>query len=352
MEATAGKPIRCRAAVCRKAGEPLVIEEITVAPPMPREVRIKVICTSLCHSDVTFWLMKDPPSIFPRIFGHEAIGVVESVGEDVKEVSEGDVVIPTFFSDCGECEDCRSPKSNLCSKLPFRVENPWMSRYDSSRFRDVNGEVIYHFLSVSSFSEYTAVDIANVTKVDPSIPPNKACLVSCGIATAAEGAIQCGAARIIGVDINPDKFEIGNFFWSESVNSGKCGDKSCQVINEMTGGGADYCFECVGRSSLVEQGWHCRKGWGKTIMVGVDKPGTKLSLNSFDVLHKGKSLVGSLYGGLKPKSDIPILLERYVNKELQLDEFVTHELKFEEIIKAFELLVEGKSLRCVMWVNK
>ena len=108
---------------------------------------------------------------------------MESVGEDVKEVSEGDVVIPTFLSDCGECEDCRSPKSNLCSKLPFRVENPWMSRYDSSRFRDVNGEVIYHFLSVSSFSEYTVVDIANVTKVDPSIPPNKACLVSCGIAT-------------------------------------------------------------------------------------------------------------------------------------------------------------------------
>ncbi|KAL5557775.1 hypothetical protein UlMin_033986 [Ulmus minor] len=383
MEATAGKPIRCRAAVCRKAGEPLVIEEITVEPPMPREVRIKVICTSLCHSDVTFWLMKDSPSIFPRIFGHEAIGVVESVGEYVKEVSEGDVVIPTFLSDCGECEDCRSPKSNLCSKLPFRVENPWMSRYDSSRFRDVNGEVIYHFISVSSFSEYTVVDIANVTKVDPSIPPNKACLVSCGIATgfgaayntakveagstvviiglgsiglaAAEGARLCGAARIIGVDINPDKFEIGKKFGvTEFVNSGKCGDKSwSQVINEMTGGGADYCFECVGISLLVEQAWECcRKGWGKTIMVGVDKPGTKLSLNSFDVLHKGKSLMGSLYGGLKPKSDIPILLERYVNKELQLDEFVTHELKFEEINKAFELLIEGKSLRCVMWMNK
>ncbi|KAK9272476.1 hypothetical protein L1049_002849 [Liquidambar formosana] len=379
---TAGKPVRCKAAVARKAGEPLVIEEIIVAPPNPREVRIQIICTSLCHSDVTFWKMKDPPGYFPRIFGHEAIGVVETVGENVDEVIEGDIVIPTFMSDCGECTDCRSKKSNLCSKLPFKVF-PWMPRYETSRFTDLKGEVLYHFLSVSSFSEYTVVDVAHVTKVDPAVPPNRACLLSCGVSTGvgaawrtanvetgstivifglgaiglavAEGARLCGATRIIGVDVNPAKFEIGKTFGvTDFVNSGNCGNKPVsQVIKEMTDGGADYCFECVGLASLVEEAFSCcRKGWGKTIVLGVDKPGSLLSFTSYEVLHSGKSLMGSLFGGLKAKSDIPILLKRYMNKELQLDEFVTHEVRFEDINKAFDLLIDGKCLRCVIWMNK
>ncbi|KAA8537442.1 hypothetical protein F0562_026871 [Nyssa sinensis] len=264
---TAGKPIRCRAAVVRKAGDPLVIEEVIVAPPEPREVRIRIICTSLCHSDIIFWKMKDPPGYIPRILGHEAVGVVESVGEDVDEVIEGDIVIPTFLSDCGECADCRSKKSNLCSKLPFKV-SPWMHRYETSRFTDIKGETIYHFLYVSSFSEYTVVDIAHLTKIDPAIPPNRACLLSCGVSTGvgaawrtanveagstvaifglgaiglavAEGARLCGATRIIGVDVNPDKFEVGKRFGvTDFVNSQCCGNKRVsEVINEMTGGGA------------------------------------------------------------------------------------------------------------------
>ncbi|GMY28135.1 alcohol dehydrogenase-like 7 [Fagus crenata] len=379
---TAGKPIQCRAAVSRAAGEPLVIEEIMVAAPMPHEVRIRIICTSLCQSDVTYWKMKDFPGIFPRILGHEAIGVVESVGEDVDEVTEGDTVIPTFMSDCGECVDCKSKKSNLCSKLPFKV-SPWMPRYETSRFTDLKGEVLYHFLSVSSFSEYTVVDIAHVKKIDPSIAPNRACLLSCGVSTGvgaawrtanvetgstvvifglgsiglavAEGARLCGATKIIGVDLNPDKFEIGKKFGvTDFVNSGNCGDKSVsQVINEITGGGADYCFECVGLASLVQEAYACcRKGWGKTIVVGVDKPESKLSLTSFEVLTSGKTLMGSLFGGLKAKSDIPILLKRYADKELRLDEFVTHEVRFDDINKAFDLLIEGHCLRCVIWMDK
>ncbi|KAL4364533.1 hypothetical protein AHAS_Ahas07G0015600 [Arachis hypogaea] len=232
-----GQPIRCKAAVGREPGEPLIIEEIIVAPPMAREARIKVICSSLCYSDVTFWKMKDPPAIWPRIFGHEAIGIVESVGEDVTEVTKGDIVVPIFLPDCGECVDCKSEKSNLCSKFPFKV-SPWMPRYDSSRFTDLNGHIIHHFLFVSSFTEYTVVDIANLTKIHPLVPPNKACLLSCGVSTGvgaawkaakvepgssvaifglgsiglavAEGARLCGATKIIGVDVNPDKFEIGN----------------------------------------------------------------------------------------------------------------------------------------------
>ncbi|XP_062165095.1 alcohol dehydrogenase-like 7 [Alnus glutinosa] len=382
--ATNGKPIRCKAAVGRAPGEPLVIEEIMVAPPMPREVRIRIICSSLCHTDVSIWKLKvDPPGIFPRIFGHEAIGVVESVGEDVDEVTEGDTVIPTFVSDCGECENCRSKKSNLCSKLPFTVSQ-WMPRYETSRFTDLNGEVIYHFMFVSSFSEYTVVDVAHVTKFDPSIPPNRACLFSCGVSTGvgaawktanveagstvaifglgsiglavSEGARLCGATTIIGVDLNPDKYEIGKKFGvTDFVNAGNCGDKSVsQVINEMTNGGADYCFECIGSASLVHEAYACcRNCWGKTVMVGVARPGSELGLSFHDVLNAGgKSIMGSIFGGLKPKSDIPILLKRYLDKELQLDGFVTHEIQFEDINKAFDLLIEGQSLRCVIWMDK
>ncbi|PKI55162.1 alcohol dehydrogenase-like 7 [Punica granatum] len=379
---TVGKPIRCRAAVGREPGAPLVIEEVVVAPPMPYEVRIRIICASLCHSDITFWKMKDPPGYFPRIFGHEAVGVVESVGENVDEVSAGDVVIPTFMSDCGDCADCKSSKSNLCSKLPFKL-SPWMPRYETSRFTDIKGEPLFHFLFVSSFTEYTVVDIAHVVKIDPTAPPNKACLLGCGVSTGvgaawrtanveaestvaifglgsiglavAEGARLCGATRIIGVDVNPRKFEIGKKFGvTDFVDAGKSGGKSLgQLIKDMTGGGADYCFECVGMSSLVEEAYAgCRKGWGKTVVLGVDRPGAQLSLNSSEVLHSGKSLMGSLFGGLKAKSDIPILLKQYMDKELQLDEFVTHEVNFEDINKAFELLLEGKSLRCVIWMRK
>ncbi|KAI5669040.1 hypothetical protein M9H77_18893 [Catharanthus roseus] len=377
------KPIKCRAAIAREAGKPLVIEEVIVAPPKAHEVRIKIICTSLCFSDVTFWRMKVPPACFPRIFGHEAVGVVESVGEDVHDLAAGDMVIPIFMPDCQECIDCKSWKSNLCSKFPFEI-SPTMLRDGTSRFTDMNGEIINHFLWISSFSEYTVVDVASVTKIDPNtIPPNRACLLSCGVSTGvgaamrtasveagssvvifglgsiglavAEGARLCGATRIIGVDINPNKFEIAKKFGvTEFVNSKSCVDRSVsQVILDMTEGGADYCFECVGMASLVQEAYACcRKGWGKTILQGVDRPDAELNFNSFEVLLSGKTLMGSVYGGLKPKLDIPILIKRYMDKELELDKFVTHEVCFEDINKAFDLLLAGESLRCVIWMDK
>ncbi|KAK9681408.1 hypothetical protein RND81_10G000200 [Saponaria officinalis] len=287
---TKGQPIRCKAAVARKPGKPLVIEEVVVAPPRDYELRIKIICTSLCYSDITFWKLKDPPACFPRIMGHEAVGIVESVGENVVDIVEGDMVVPVFLADCGDCNDCKSSQSNLCSKMPFKV-SPWMPREESSRFMDLKGETLFHFLFVSSFSEYTVVDIAHVTKVDSSLPPNRACLLSCGVSTGigaawraanitpgstvaifglgaiglavAEGARFCGAAKIIAVDVNPEKFEIGKKFGiTDFVNPNNTADKSVgEVINEMTDGGADYCFECVGIASLVQEAYSCcRKG--------------------------------------------------------------------------------------------
>lgn len=384
MESQGPKPIRCKAAVCRAAGEPLAIEEIVVDPPKSYEVRIRIVCTSLCHSDVTFWRRKDFPSIFPRIFGHEAFGVVESVGEHVEEFAAGDAVVPTFLGQCSgsdECVDCRSARSNMCSKYRFAVR-PGMPRDGTVRFSDAEGRPLHHFLGVSSFAEYTVVDVNHIVKVDPAMPPPLACLLSCGASTGvgaawklakvepgssvaifglgavglavAEGARICGASKIIGVDINPDKHELGKKFGlTHFINPKELGEKPVsQAIAEMTDGGADYCFECIGLAALMTDAFRSsRDGWGKTIILGVEMHGAPLPIPSLEILH-GKSVIGSLFGGVKPKQDIPILADKYMKKELELDKFITHEVGLKDINEAFDLLLQGKSLRCTIWMDK
>ncbi|XP_058786346.1 alcohol dehydrogenase-like 2 [Vicia villosa] len=373
-----GQPIRCKAAICRSPGEPLVIEEIELEPPKSWEVRIKILYTSLCHSDVTFWKMhpSSPAAMFPRILGHEAVGVVESVGEHV-EVKEGDLVVPVFQPNCGECRDCESPKSNNCSKFGTkRIVN--MPRDGTSRFKDMNGEVVHNLFGISSFSEYTVVDVTHVVKINHDFPLDKACLLSCGVSTGvgavwkvadvekgstvavfglgavglavAVAAKQRGASKIIGVDLNEDKFEIGKPFGiTDFVNPSSCKDKPVsEVIKDMTNGGADYCFECIGLASLMTEAFNSsREGWGKTVIIGVEMHGSPLTLSPYDIL-KGKTITGSLFGGLKPKSDIPLLAQKYLDNELNLDGFITQEVDFKDINKAFDYLIQGKSIRCII----
>ncbi|XP_027152053.1 alcohol dehydrogenase-like 7 isoform X2 [Coffea eugenioides] len=347
---TAGKPIRCRAAVARKAGEPLVIEEITVAPPKARELRVRVLCSALCFSDIHFWRLEEPHGYYPRIFGHETVGVVESVGEGVEDVMVGDTVIPSFLAYCGECPDCISIKSNQCSKLRFEL-SPYI-RDGTSRFSDAKGETIYHFGYTSGFSVGAAWKTADVEA------GSTVAIFGLGVIglAVAEGARLRGAKTIIGVDLNPDKVEIGKKFGiTHFINPKELGDKpASEVILGMTDGlGADYCFECVGLPSLSQEAFACcRKGWGKTIILGVDKPDSKFILNSLVNNHSGKTITGVQYGGLKPNIDIAILGKRYLDKELQLDLFVTHEIKLEDINKAFKLLIEGKCLRTVIWMDQ
>ncbi|XP_010448937.1 PREDICTED: alcohol dehydrogenase-like 5 [Camelina sativa] len=378
-----GKPIRCKAAISRKPGEALVIEEIYVDPPQPYEVRIKILCTSLCHTDYTFCKLDSGPlARFPRILGHEAVGVVESIGEHVDGFQLNDVVLPVFHPHCEECRDCKSSKSNWCARFADDLL-PNTRRYGmTSRFKDSFGKEIYHFLFVSSFSEYTVVDIAHLVKLSSEIPVNKAALLSCGVSTGvgaawkvadveegstiavfglgtvglavAEGARLRGAGKIIGVDLNPDKFELGKKFGvTDFINPALCGEKKIsEVIKEMTRGGVDYSFECVGLPSLLTEAFNStRTGSGKTVVLGIDKDLTPTSLGCLD-LFRGRHICGSMFGGLKPKLDIPILVDHYLKKELNLDSFITHELKFEEINKAFDLLVQGKSLRCILWMDK
>ncbi|XP_045826762.1 alcohol dehydrogenase-like 1 isoform X1 [Trifolium pratense] len=374
-----GKPIRCKAAICRKSGEPLVIEEIEVDPPKSWEVRIKILCTSLCHSDLTFWKLDPsaPPAAFPRILGHEAVGVVESVGEHVEEVKEGELVVPVFLPNCGECKDCESTKSNTCSKFGSKLFFG-MPRDGTSRFRDMNGEVVHHLLCVSSFSEYTVVDVTHLVKIAQDFPLDKACLLSCGVSTGvgaawkvadvekgttvaifglgavglavALGAKQRGVSMIIGIDLNENKFEIGKQFGvTHFVNPTTCKEKSVgEVIKDMTNGGADYCFECIGLASLMEEAFNSsREGWGKTVIIGVEMHGSPLTLNPRTML-RGRTITGSLFGGIKPKSDLPLLAQKYLDKELNLDGFITQEVDFKDINKAFDYMVQGKSIRCII----
>lgn len=347
------EPIRCKAAVCRAGGEPLRIEEVVVAPPRAHEVRVKIICSSLCYSDVSFWRHREFPAVFPRIFGHEAIGLVESVGEEVEEVAAGDTVMPVFLPDCRDCVDCRSERSNMCSRLPLRMLTG-MPRDGTTRFTDAAGEPVHHFLTVSSFSQYTVLDVANVVKVSSELPPEKICVLSCGFSTgfgaawkvanvdpgstvavfglgtlglaAVEGARLQGAGRIIGVDLNPNKFDVGKRLGlTDFVNPNDIGDRSInEVIKEMTNGGADYCFECIGLASMMLEAYQSsRVGWGKTIILGVEKNMSPITIDSTEILY-GKTIIGSVFGGLKSKTHIPILINKYLNKVYNIFKYQTN----------------------------
>ncbi|OEL13586.1 Alcohol dehydrogenase-like 2 [Dichanthelium oligosanthes] len=327
MEDQSPKPIRCKAAVSRAAGEPLVIEEIVVDPPKAYEIRIKIICTSLCHTDITFWQAKVAP-VFPRIFGHEAYGVVESVGEHVEGFAAGDAVVPTLLGQCDHCTSCVSEHNNLCAAVPVTLA-PGMRRDGTTRFRDAQGNPLHDFLAVSSFSEYTVVDVNQVVKVDPAVPPKLACLLSCG----------AGTGKTFGVTdfVNPSQLD------KSSV---------CEAIVEMTGGGVDCSFECVGVPSVMTDAFRSTKpGNGKTIVLGLGNETDQLCVSALELLF-GKCVMGSALGGIKPKTDIPILAAKCMSRELELDGLVTHEVGLGEINTAFDLLLQGKSLRCIIWMDK
>ncbi|CBI26407.3 hypothetical protein VitviT2T_023999 [Vitis vinifera] len=368
--------ITCRAAVGYGAGEALVIEEVEVSPPQPMEIRIKVVSTSLCRSDITAW---SQAPIFPRIFGHEASGIVESVGEGVTEFEEGDHVLTLFTGECMTCRHCTSGKSNMCQVLG--LERKGVMHSDQKTRFSIKGKPIYHYCAVSSFSEYTVVHSGCALKVSSLAPLDKICLLSCGVSaglgaawkvanitegstvvifglgtvglSVAQGAKQRGASRIIGVDINSEKMEKAKAFGiTEFVNPHDCNEPVQQVIKQMTDGGADYSFECIGDTGMVTTALQsCCDGWGLTVTLGVPKVNPEIS-SHYGLFLSGRTLRGSLFGGWRPKSDLHSLVDMYMRKEIQIDEFITHNLPFEDINKAFDLMMEGKCLRCVIHMPK
>lgn len=357
--------ITCKAAVIWGSGEPLKVEEIQIEPPKSTEVRVRMLYASVCHTDVLRARRKgDPVPLFPRVLGHEGVGMVESFGDEVNGLEEGDYVIPTMIAECEACENCTSANTNLCLTYPLSRSGLML---DGTSRMSINGQKLYHMFTCSTWSEYMVIDSNYVNKIDPSIPLPHASVLSCGFSTGfgaawkeaqvkmgstvavlglgavglgvTEGARMLGAAKIIGVDKNSMKKDKGLAFgMTDFINPDECSDKSIsQMIKDLTGGmGVDYCFECVGAESLINQAIQATKeGKGKTIVIGGGISSVKID---YLPLLSGRTLKGSLFGGLKVKSDLPILMEKCKNKEFDLDELLTHEVTLQDIEKAFELL--------------
>eukprot|EP00253_Pinus_taeda_P032802 PITA_32802 len=375
---TEGKVITCKAAVAWGPSQPLKIEEVQVAPPKAMEVRIKVHYTSLCHTDLVFWQAEGHTPIFPRIFGHEAAGVIESVGEGVTDLKVGDCVLPVFTGECKECKHCKSEESNMCDLLRIDTERGVMMSDGNSRF-SINGKPIHHFLGTSTFSEYTVAHAGCVAKINPKAPLDKVCVLSCGVPTgmgatlnagkpkkgstvavfglgavglaACEGARIAGAARIIGIDFNNERYERAKQFGvTEFINPKEYEKPIQQVIAEKTDGGVDTSVECTGSIEAMIQAFECcHDGWGVAVLAGVPRADAVFKTNPVNFLSE-KTLKGTFFGNYKPRTDLPGLVEMYLNGELELDKFVTDKVSFADINKAFDHMLKGEGLRTVIKV--
>nr|UTU35218.1 alcohol dehydrogenase like protein 2 [Saccharum hybrid cultivar ROC22] len=381
---TRGKAIKCKAAVAWGPGVPLSLEEVEVAPPGPLEVRVKVLFTSICHTDLSAWKgQNEVHRKYPRILGHEAAGVVESVGEGVQGLAPGDHVVPIFTGECQKCVYCKSDKTNLCGTYRVDPFKTTMVHDNGTRFSVVDRrsgvrQPVFHFLNTSTFTEYTVLDAACAVKISPKAPLEKMCLLSCGITTGvgaawnsadvsagstvavfglgavglavAEGARLRGAARIIGVDVNPAKFTKGKDMGvTDFVDSKGCDKPVHEVISEMTDGGVDYSFECTGINDVLREAFlSTHDGWGLTVMLGIHSTPKMVPLHPMELY--GRRIIGCVFGDFKGKSQLPDLVDKCVNGEVNInfDGFITHKMPFSDINKAFQLLEEGKSLRCLL----
>nr|XP_019534264.2 alcohol dehydrogenase class-3 [Aedes albopictus] len=375
MSNTAGQVISCKAAVAWEAKKPLSIETVEVAPPKAGEVRVKITASGVCHTDAYTLDGHDSEGIFPVILGHEGAGIVESVGEGVTKFKPGDHVIPLYIPQCFECKYCKSPKTNLCPKIRA-TQGKGVLPDGTSRFT-CKGKQVYHFMGTSTFSEYTVVAEISLCKIDETAPLEKVCLLGCGIPTgygaalntakvekgsscaiwglgavglaAAMGCKAAGATRIIGVDINPEKFKLGEKFGcTEFVNPNDYDKPIQQVLVEKTDGGLDYTFECVGNVMTMRAALEsCSRGWGVSVIIGVAESGREISTRPFQLVT-GRTWKGTAFGGWKSVESVPKLVTSYMNKELMVDEFITHTMPVEKINEAFTLMHEGKSLRSIV----
>lgn len=367
--------IQAKAAVAWKAGAPLTIETVDVAPPKTGEVRIKVIASGVCHTDAFTLSGDDPEGIFPTILGHEGGGIVESIGAGVTSVAVGDHVIPLYTPECGECKYCLSGKTNLCQKIR-ETQGKGLMPDGTTRF-SINGEPIYHYMGCSTFSEYTVLPEIALAKVNPAAPLEEVCLLGCGVTTgmgavvnaakvqagdtvavfglggiglsAVIGAKMAKASRIIAIDINESKFELAKQLGATDCINPKDYDKPIQeVIVELTDGGVDFSFECIGNVNVMRSALECcHKGWGESVIIGVAGAGQEISTRPFQLVT-GRVWRGTAFGGVKGRSELPSYVERYLAGEFKLSDFITHTMALENINDAFDLMHEGKSIRSVI----
>ncbi|PPV08519.1 alcohol dehydrogenase [Xanthomonas bromi] len=367
--------MKCRAAVAFGPGKPLEIVEIDVAPPKAGEVLVRITHTGVCHTDAFTLSGDDPEGIFPSVLGHEGGGIVEQIGEGVTSVKVGDHVIPLYTAECRKCKFCLSGKTNLCQAVRA-TQGKGLMPDGTTRF-SYNGEPIYHYMGCSTFSEYTVVPEISLAVVNPEAPLEKVCLLGCGVTTGIgavhntakvkpgesvavfglggiglaviQGAVQAKAGRILAIDTNPGKFELARSMGATDCINPKDYDKPIQeVIVELTDGGVDFSFECIGNVNVMRSALECcHKGWGESVIIGVAGAGQEISTRPFQLVT-GRVWRGSAFGGVKGRTQLPGMVEQSMKGEIDLDPFITHTMPLEEINEAFHLMHEGKSIRTVI----
>lgn len=367
--------VKSKAAIAWGPKQPLSIEEVDVMMPKKGEVMVKIIATGVCHTDAFTLSGEDPEGVFPAILGHEGGGVVYAIGEGVTSVTVGDHVIPLYTPECGECKFCKSGKTNLCQKIRETQGKGLMPDGTTRFYKD--GQPIFHYMGTSTFSEYTVLPEISLAKVNKEAPLEEVCLLGCGVTTgmgavlntakvkagdtvaifglggiglsAIIGAKMAGASRIIGIDINNSKYDLATKLGATDLINPKDFDKPIQdVIVEMTDGGVDYSFECIGNVDVMRSALECcHKGWGESVIIGVAGAGKEISTRPFQLVT-GRVWRGSAFGGVKGRSELPEIVERYMSGEFALNDFITHTMGLEDINKAFDLMHEGKSIRSVI----
>ncbi len=367
--------MKSRAAVAFNPGEPLKIVEIDVEEPKANEVLVKILYTSVCHTDAFTLSGDDAEGVFPAVLGHEGAGVVVAVGEGVTLVEPGDHVIPLYTAECGKCKFCLSGKTNLCSAVR-ETQGKGLMPDGTARF-SYNGEPNYHYMGTSTFSEYTVVPEISLVKVDPEAPLDKVCLFGCGVTTgigavhktakveegavtavfglgaiglaAIQGLVQAKAKRIIAIDLNEEKFALAKKMGAtDCINPSKFDRPIQEVIIEMTDGGVDYSFECIGDVDVMRSPLECcHKGWGESIIIGVAGAGKEISTRPFQLVT-GRVWRGSAFGGVKGRTELPGMIADYMNDKIDLDSFITHQLHFNDINEPFDLLHKGESIRTIL----
>ena len=363
-----------KAAVAFKAGEPLSIETVQLSGPKAGEVLVEIKATGICHTDAFTLSGDDPEGAFPAILGHEGAGIVREVGAGVTSVKPGDHVIPLYTPECRECDFCLHPKTNLCQSIR-ETQGQGVMPDGSSRF-SLNGEPILHYMGCSTFSNYTVLPEIAVAKIRKDAPFDKVCYIGCGVTTGVgavafdakvepgsnvvvfglggiglnviQGARMVGADKIVGIDINPSKRALAEQFGMTDFINPKEVDDVVGAIIDLTSGGADYSFECIGNVNTMRQALECcHKGWGESYIIGVAGAGQEISTRPFQLVT-GRVWRGTAFGGARGRTDVPKIVDWYMDGKINIDDLITHTMPLNEINNAFDLMHAGESIRSVV----
>jgi len=367
--------MKIKAAVAHKAGAPLTIETVDLEGPHAGEVLVQLKATGICHTDAYTLSGDDPEGLFPAILGHEGAGIVVETGPGVTSVKKGDHVIPLYTPECRQCEYCLNPKTNLCQAIR-ETQGRGLMPDGSSRF-SVGGEPIHHYMGTSTFAEYTVLPEIAVAKIREDAPFDKVCYIGCGVSTGIgavinsakvepgskvvvfglggiglnviQGARLAGAAMIVGVDLNPKRKDLAEKFgMTHFVNTNEVEGDLVPYLVSLTRGGADYSFECIGNVQVMRQALECcHKGWGVSCIIGVAGAGQEISTRPFQLVT-GRRWIGSAFGGMRGRTDVPKVVDWYMQGLIEIDPMITHTLKLEDINRGFELMHKGESIRSVV----